>query len=279
MKRLLRVIAAVVLLGFAVLGWAFFVEPNRLRGNEVTLPLSRWPSALSGLKVAVVSDLHVGAPFVDADKLDRLWSVIDAWHPDLVLIAGDLVVGHEPGSKVLAPEAAAAPLERWHAPLGVWAVLGNHDWWTDGPAVTAALEAVGVRVLANGAAPLDDARGRFWLAGLEDVWTRKPDAARALAEVTDDAPVLAFTHNPDIFPELPARFAVVFAGHTHGGQVRLPLVGAPVVPSKYKQRYAAGVVEEDGRTLFVTTGVGTSIMPIRLGVVPEVALVTLVARP
>jgi len=277
-RRLFQGAVTLSVLGVAVAAWSFFIEPNRLRANEVTIALPRWPATLSGLKVAVISDLHVGAPFVDAEKVQQVRARIDEWHPDLVLLAGDLVVGHEPGATVLSPEAAAEPLRGWHAPLGVFAVLGNHDWWTDGPRVAAALEDVGVRVLANSSVAVDSARGRFWLTGLEDVWTRKTDASAALSMVTDDAPVIAFTHNPDVFPGLPARFAIVVAGHTHGGQVRLPLIGAPVVPSKYEQRYAAGVVVEEGRTLFVTTGIGTSIMPVRLGVVPEVALLTLVAR-
>lgn len=276
-RRLLRVLIVVLGLGLLLGAWGFFIEPSRLERVEVTLTPRTWPGSRSGLKVAVVSDLHIGAPFIDAQAITRVRETIDAWKPDLVLIAGDLLVGHEPGATFVPPDEAAAMLKGWSAPLGVWAVLGNHDWWVDGEGTTRALEANGVRVLENQAVALEARGGRVWLAGLADVWTRKTDAAKALAQVTDDAPVIAFTHNPDVFPEMPARFDVFFAGHTHGGQVKLPLVGTPVVPSKYKQRYARGVVVEEGRTMFVTSGVGTSVMPVRFRVPPEVALVTLTA--
>jgi predicted MPP superfamily phosphohydrolase len=278
-RRLVRVLLTVLAVGLGLAGWAFFVEPGRLVTREETLLVPGWPPQLSGLKVALLSDLHVGAPFVDAAKVHEARRRVDAWRPDLVLLAGDVLVGRDaPGAKPLSPAEAVAPLTGWDAPLGVWAVLGNHDWWVDGEATTRALQAAGMRVLENEAVPLETGRGRVWVAGLADAWTRKTDAQRALSFVTDDAPVLAFTHNPDVFPDMPARFSVVFAGHTHGGQVRLPLLGAPIVPSEFGQRYAAGAVLEDGRLLFVTSGVGTSILPVRLGVPPEVALLTLVAK-
>jgi hypothetical protein len=96
--------------------------------------------------------------------------------------------------------------------------------------------------------------------------------------VSDDAPVLAFTHNPDVFPHVPARVALTIAGHTHGGQVVLPLLGRPLVPSAYGQRYAIGHVEEDGRHLFVSSGLGTSIFPVRFGVPPEISIVVVRVR-
>jgi predicted MPP superfamily phosphohydrolase len=276
-KPRLRVVLGVVAVGLALAAWAFLVEPSRLVTTEVTLAPPGWPAELSGLKVAVIADLHVGAPFVDAAAITRVRAAIDAWGPDVVLLAGDLLVGHEPGAREVGPDEAAKTLAGWSAPLGVHAVLGNHDWWVDGAGVTRALKANGVAVLENEAAPLTFRSRRLWLAGLADVWTRAPDASAALRDVPEGEPVIAFTHNPDVFPSLPARFAVVFAGHTHGGQVRLPLVGAPVVPSKYKQRYVRGEVREEGRLLFVTSGVGTSILPVRFAVPPEVALVTLVS--
>lgn len=275
-RRAVRVFMGVFAVGLLLGAWAFIVEPSRLVTTEATLALPSWPATLSGFKVALVSDLHIGAPFVDATTIAAVRARVDAWNPDVILIAGDVLVGHEPGAKAVAPVDAAAMLRGWTAPSGVWAVLGNHDWWLDGEGTTRALEAGGIRVLENESVALDTPRGRVWLAGLADAWTRKTDAARALSFVTDGAPVLAFTHNPDVFPTMPARFSIVFAGHTHGGQVRLPLIGRPVVPSEYGQRYAAGLKVEDGRRLFVTTGIGTSVLPVRFGVPPEVALLTLV---
>ncbi|MDX2013185.1 MAG: metallophosphoesterase [Myxococcaceae bacterium] len=271
-------LAIVTVCGVALAGWALVVEPSRLVVRRHRLALPGWPPAVAPLSVALVSDLHVGAPFVDAQAIAHLRATVDALRPDVVLLAGDVVVGHEPFATELSPAEAAATLAGWTAPLGVYAVLGNHDWWTDGEATTRALADAGVRVLENEAVRLERASGAVYVVGLADAWTRTPDAARALAGVPDGAPVIAFTQNPDVFPELPARFSVVLAGHTHGGQVALPLVGRPVVPSKYRQRYAAGHVVEDDRHLFVTTGVGTSVLPVRLGVPPEVVLLTLTSQ-
>jgi hypothetical protein len=270
-----RALGALLGVGALLAAWAFVVEPGRLVVRRQTLELPGWPADVAPLTVALVSDLHVGAPFVDADAIARLRAEVDAQKPDVVLLAGDLLVGNEPLAQQVSPDEAASTLTGWTAPLGVYAVLGNHDWWVDGPGTTRALERAGLRVLENEAVRLERDGGAVYVAGLADVWTRTPDADAALAGVPERAPVVAFTHNPDVFPDLPARFVVVLAGHTHGGQVALPLVGRPVVPSKFKQRYAEGHVIEEGRHLFVTTGVGTSVLPVRFGVPPEVVVLTL----
>ena len=111
--------------------------------------------------------------------------------------------------------------------------------------------------------------------GLADLWTREPDVVGPLRDIPDDEPVIVLTHSPDVFPQVPVRVVLTLAGHTHAGQVVLPLLGRPIVPSRFGQRYAIGHVEEDGRHLFVTPGVGTSIIPVRFGVPPEISLLTL----
>lgn len=276
-RGLKRAAVVVAVVGAGLAGWAFVIEPGRLVVREETLRLPGWTGP--ALTVALLSDLHVGAPFVDEEAIARLRAEVDARRPDVILLAGDLLVGHQPFAREVGPDEAAKTLAGWQAPLGVYAVLGNHDWWVDGDGTTRALQRAGLRVLENEAVRLDRPGGAVFLVGLADLWTRTPDAAKALANVPLGVPVVAFTHNPDVFPALPARFSVVLAGHTHGGQVALPLLGRPVVPSKYRQRYARGLVVEDGRHLFVTTGVGTSVLPVRFGVPPEVVLLTLTAAP
>jgi predicted MPP superfamily phosphohydrolase len=191
-----------------------------------------------------------------------------------VLLAGDYVIKGVLGGSFVAPEDIASRLRELHAPLGVYAVLGNHDWWFDAPRVRDALRVAGIPTLDDAAHSVDGPR-HFWLAGVSDFWEGSHDVHRALAGVTDDAPVILFTHNPDVFPHVPARVALTIAGHTHGGQVCLPLVGRPIVPSRFGQRYAIGHVVEDGRHLFVSPGLGTSIIPVRFRVPPEISLVTL----
>jgi predicted MPP superfamily phosphohydrolase len=133
-------------------------------------------------------------------------------------------------------------------------------------------------VLEDRAVPLARGECAFWLAGVGDFWTTPHDFARALSAVPENAPVLVATHNPDVFPDLPARVALTLAGHTHGGQVWLPLLGRLIVPSRYGERFAIGHIVEDGRHLFVTSGVGTSIVPVRFMVPPEVSVLELDAE-
>ena len=139
--------------------------------------------------------------------------------------------------------------------------------------VARAFEANGITVLINENVAIRG--GDFTLAGIDDADSHHADPARALAGIAAGAPVLCFTHSPDVFPRLAGRCALTIAGHTHGGQVKLPLVGRLVVPSRYYRRYAAGLIREGSATLFVSTGIGTSLMPIRFGVPPEISFLTL----
>ncbi|HVG38895.1 MAG TPA: hypothetical protein VM870_06385, partial [Pyrinomonadaceae bacterium] len=169
-------------------------------------------------------------------------------------------------------------LQNLRARFGVFAVLGNHDWWFDGQRVTAAIKAANIRVLENEAVPLAPDKPTVWLAGLADLWTRPQAIERTVGQVPPGAYTIALTHNPDIFPHVPTSVGLTLAGHTHGGQVNLPLLGRLVVPSDFGQRYARGRVSENGHDLYVTSGVGTSIMPIRFDVPPEICLLTLRAK-
>ena len=267
--RLAFALLALAALGCAV--WGFFIEPARLVVRERSLEVP----GLSPMRVAVLSDLHAGSSFIDARKIRRIVEEMNAGKPDLVLLLGDYLIGGKWGGQVVGghkmpPDSFAPILGRLRAPLGVFAVLGNHDWWTDGPGTRRALEAAGIRVLDDELATIHAPGGSFGLAGLADAMEGHPDPARVLAAATPGMPVLAFTHNPDLFPRIPASVALTVAGHTHGGQVRLPLAGPPIIPSRHGQRYAAGLIDESGHLLFVTTGVGTSILPVRFGVPPEI---------
>lgn len=155
------------------------------------------------------------------------------------------------------------------------AVLGNHDWWLDGPRIEAAFTSQGIRVLEDASVAIERGACRFWLAGISDFTERSHDIDAALSVVPQDAPVLAFTHNPDLFPDVPRRVNLTIAGHTHGGQVYFPGIGRPIVPSLYGERFAIGHVEESGRHLFVSAGLGTSILPVRFLVPPEVSVLIL----
>jgi uncharacterized protein len=275
--RRLRWVALGVLLALALLlgGWAFWIEPQRLVVNRSTLDLPRWPEPLRGLRVALLSDLHVGSPHWHLAELRRLVERVNAEQPELVLLAGDYLINGVAFGDWVDPESMARVVGELRAPLGVVAVLGNHDWWNDGRRVWRALESQGVVVLENQALELTRAGAPFHVVGLADQLTRRVRVDEALAHVPSGAPYLVLMHEPDTFTLVPDAASLSMAGHTHGGQVRLPLLGSPVVPSRYGQRYAAGHVVEGERHLFVTTGVGTSIWPVRFGVPPEIAVLTL----
>jgi predicted MPP superfamily phosphohydrolase len=201
---------------------------------------------------------------------------INATHPDLVVIAGDIIVLGVLGGSFTPPEPIARALRQLHAPTGVVAVLGNHERMWNAARTRSALESAGIRVLEDTAVRVVTPSGPIWIAGVSDFWTGPHDVPRALAAVTDhELPIILLTHNPDIFPDVPGRVMLTLAGHTHGGQVRLPLLGPPVVPSRYGGRYAAGAIVEKGRHLFVSTGIGTSSLPVRFGVAPTIFVLTI----
>ena len=255
--------------------WAFYIEPSSLRVREYRLNLPRWPEQNRGLRVALLADLHVGSPMNGLDNLRRVVSETNSVHPDLILLAGDFVIHGVLGGHFVPPESMAAVLRDLKAPLGVYAVLGNHDWWFDGKRVASEFSKAGICMLEQQAKEVTDIRYRFWIVGVGDLWEGAHDVKAALDQVRDDDPVLLFTHNPDLFTEVPERVALTMAGHTHGGQVYLPLVGRLIVPSKYGDRFAIGHLVEDGRHLFVTPGIGTSMLPVRFLVPPEISVLVL----
>ena len=262
-------------LAVAVSIWALLIEPRRLVVRRVTIASPRWPTGRPALRIALVSDLHAGGPHVDASVVARLVERLNREEPDLVLLLGDFVDHEVMGGDHEPPEAVARALGGLGAPLGVFAVLGNHDWRVGGERVAAALEAAGIGVLENEAAPLRTRHGPLWVAGVGDARMRGADVRQALREVPEADPVILLTHDPDVFPDVPGRVALTVAGHLHGGQVGIPFVRRRLLPSRHGERYAGGHVEEAGRHLYVTQGVGEAGLPIRLLAPPEVVVVEL----
>lgn len=250
---------------------AAVLAPRRLRVPEVPLPVPGWPPALDGLRVAVLGDLHAGAPWVPLDRVERVVEAVVAARPDLVVLLGDHVADVAFGSPVSPARVAAAlgGLRRAGAP--VVGVLGNHDWYAGGWRVRAELERAGLPVLEEEALPVLD--GRLWVAGVGDLWERAPDVGRALAGVPPDAPVVLLTHNPDVVLDAPSRVALVLAGHTHGGQVAVR--GRPLhrVSERTGNRFSRGGWYAAER-LYVTSGVGSSLVPLRT-VTPQVPVLVL----
>jgi hypothetical protein len=268
--------ALAVVLG-AVAFRALWWEPRHVRIVRRRLELPLWPAELAGMRVAVIADLHTGVAHVDAGTVARVVARVNRERPDLVALLGDYADPAGLGAEFVAPETVAERLGELRSQLGSVAVLGNHDWVRHGRRMPAALRDAGVTVLENEVLALARGAHRFWIAGLADALTRTPAVARTLAGVPDGEPVLVLSHNPDLFPLVPERVTLTLAGHTHGGQVDLPLVRRLAVGSRFGARHASGHFEEEGRHLFVTRGVGTSRLAVRLLARPEVALLELQA--
>ena len=289
--------------GTAALGGYAVAEPWRLNVTRYALTPPDWPAGLK-LRCAVIADIHACEPWMGAARIRQIVARTNALAPDVTLLLGDYVVGRRLGRWSQPIEGAiwAEALAHLKAPLGVHAVLGNHDWWHDiqvqirrsGPVPAGqALEAVGIPVYQNKAVRLVKDGQPFWIAGLGDQWAFYPhgelrppyqmrlyegvdDLGGTLAQVTDDAPVVLMAHEPDIFPKVPGRVALTVSGHTHGGQITLAgYAYAPAVPSRFGNRYVYGHVVEKDRHLIVSGGLGCSGVPLRLGRPPEIVLIEL----
>ena len=267
LRFLLLPVAAVLALGL----YSFWYEPASLRTVRHFIHFGESARlSPSPLRIAVIADLHAGAPYIDEAKIQKVVALANAAKPDLILLAGDYI-GDMFGRPSMPIETIAAKLRPLSAPMGVYAVLGNHDEGPDADHITKALEQAGIAVLENKTAKLAK-DGSLYLAGIAE-WGAGPNHLKALfKQIPAGARAICFMHSPDLFPALPKTCALTVAAHTHGGQVLLPYFGRPMVMSRYGQRYAAGLIREDGKTLFVNTGIGTSRLPIRFGVPPEVSV-------
>ncbi|MBV8169685.1 MAG: metallophosphoesterase [Alphaproteobacteria bacterium] len=261
-RRGLVGLAAFVVLCAGLLGWGFLIEPDRLVVSHHELTLARWPAGYPPLRVAAIADLHAGSPFVDLAKIERIVAETNAQAPDVIVLLGDYVIQGVPFGRRLPIEPVAAALGKLHARLGVFAVLGNHDWWDDGANIRRAFERAGIPVLDNEAVRREVDGQPVWIAGLADAMTRRPSWERALAGTGSD-PVIAITHNPVPYHTMPDRPAILIAGHTHGGQVRLPFIGSLITARGIPNRWMFGHIKESEHDMFVSTGIGTSIMPVR----------------
>lgn len=268
-------ISAVILLIGLLIFWGFLIEPGRLVVHQQTIEIVNWPSELDGLKIGVLSDIHVDDWFVNERKVRTIVERTNQLQPELIVILGDYMSGDGWVKRTVEPRVFAPILKDLRAPLGVYSVLGNHDWWYDGKKVRHELELNGIKVLENETVQINARNRSLWLVGLADLWTRQQRIEETFEKVPPGEPIIALAHNPDIFPELSQHVPLLIAGHTHGGQVRFPFIGSVVESSRLGERYTRGHIFENNHHLFVTTGIGTSILPVRFGVTPEIVLLTL----
>lgn len=302
-RTFLQFFGSTMALGIGTAGYAFGYEPLvRLNVTRYQLQPRNWPHDFT-LKIAALADLHICKPWLTLDRLAYIVEKTNALNVDLIVLLGDYSAGTRLMTGDIHPYEWAPVLGELKAPLGVHAVLGNHDWWEDksaqrrgdGPTFGQKfLEKAGVPVYENQAIKLQKNNQHFWLLGLGDQlalrvrgqlnkaqkakrrgpWIGRDDLAGTIAQITDDAPAILLAHEPDIFVDVPPRIALTLSGHTHGGQVRFG-GWSPVVPSRYGNEFAYGHIKRDDRHLIVSGGLGTSILPVRFGIPPEIIQIEL----
>jgi predicted MPP superfamily phosphohydrolase len=297
-RHFLRFLAGLSAAGVSTVAYGFGEPELRLRVTRYNILPPHWPDGFQ-LKIAAIADLHACDPWMSLNRIQSIVERTNALGADMIVLLGDYVAGHRHVTRFIPAGEWAPVLAGLKASLGVHAILGNHDWWEDkqvqrdGQGIInsrRALEAAGIPVYENDARRFTKAGHPFWLAGLGDQLAYLParrfrpvrrigvdDLAATLGKVTDDAPIILLAHEPDVAVRVPARVALQLSGHTHGGQVRL-FGWSPVVPSRYGEKFAYGHARTNCDVI-VSGGLGCSIMPFRLGVPPEIVLVTLGGGP
>jgi predicted MPP superfamily phosphohydrolase len=291
--RISYVVIALLCAFLLALGYAYFIEPKRLVVHPQTLKINGWDAALNGFKIVAIGDIHAGSNAVDESKLRQIVEVANRQQPDLIVLLGDYVsqtdrrppIGDR-NLKMPVP-AIAENLRGLEAKYGIVAIMGNHDDHYSSREIGEALRGIGITVLEDQIMTIDVDGHKVRILGLRDQlhigdWKSYTDHLKQV--VADDGgagPIIALEHSPDVLPIITGPLSIspdlhlLLAAHTHGGQVWLPLIGTPIVPSSYGQKYSYGHVQENGVDMFVTSGVGTSILPIRFMMPPEIAVLTL----
>lgn len=295
-RALLRMPAGLALAGLGVGAYSVVIEPNFLLAvTRYRVTPGGWPKGLR-LRIAVITDLHACEPWMPVSRIRKIADVANALSPDLTVLLGDFSAGTHLVTGPILPEQWAEALSGLKAPLGVHAVLGNHDWWhgplpedpsDDGEGARRALGQMGAKIYENDALRLTKDGHAFWLLGLGDQmafymgkrigWRGHDDLGATLGLLADDAPAILMAHEPFIFPRVPPRVALTLCGHTHGGQVNLPILGPIAAELRWGTPYVYGHYAENDRHLVISGGLGESILPVRFMRPPEIVEVTVEA--
>ena len=288
-RSVLGLLAAAAALAAAIAAYAYFVEPQRLVIDRQELPVRGLDARLEGLKIVAIADIHAGSNGADAQKLRRVVEETNQQEADIVVLLGDYISEdrNSPSGFAVPVPLIVEELAGMRAKYGVFAVMGNHDAGAATEQLTRGFQSVGYQVLNGKLAVLNINGAKLRLLGTKDhqqitIWKNFSDENKALLASTEgQGDVIILQHSPDILPiitgnlEISKDLRLMIAGHTHGGQVWFPVIGAPIVPSSYGQKYAAGHIKDALIDIFVTTGVGTNILPFRFMVPPEIAVLTL----
>lgn len=278
LKRILLVFAIILALLASVAAYSYFIEPNRLVIHQEDLQIPHWNTKLDGFKIVAISDIHGGSNDVTKEKIRALVELTNAQKPDLIVLLGDYVSQKEGKSSELKMpmEVVADNLQGFEAKYGVYAIIGNHDWWYDEKKVRAEMERIGIKVLENEVESIQVRGETVWLWGIEDYWKKRQVPTDVLGKIPNKENIIAMTHNPDSLLKTPSEISLMLAGHSHGGQVNFPFYGA--IAFVNDPRFMADEAVVDEKHIFVTTGVGCSGPQIRFGVPPEIAVLQLFSK-
>ena len=253
-----------LILGLLFCYYSVFVEPNKLEITNYTIQ----DKSLQGIKIVFASDFHIKPH--QQNRLEKIVNLINSQNPDLVLSAGDFVSGHLQKT-TMPPEDIAKGLGKVKSKYGFYTTLGNHDQWYGNEEIIKNLEANNIKVLNNTNKKVIVNGKPIYIAGIQ----YQPSVIQ-ISNAIDNTqkPTIMLTHSPDEFKKIPQDYVnLILAGHTHGGQIRLPFVGALLTASRYGNKYAKGLIQEDGKTMITTAGIGTSILPIRFNCPPEIVVI------
>ncbi|NOT47898.1 MAG: metallophosphoesterase [Acidobacteria bacterium] len=289
LKRIGLGISIILFLFGLFVAYAYFIGPRQWAVVEETLAVPNWNSKLDGFKVVAISDIHAGSNYAPEERLRFVVEQANAQNADLVVLLGDYVsesrfdrnARSKPygtdRTEIRMPVATIAEiLGGLRAKYGVFAVIGNHDEYHNAPKITAEFERSGIRVLENAVTEIDAGGEKIKLWGIEDLWKRREVPVEAFNAIAEKKNIIAITHNPDTLLRAPGEISVMFAGHSHGGQLNWPIFGPIMVVND--KRFTRGHAVVDGKHVYVTSGVGTSVIPFRFRVPPEIAVITLRAE-
>ena len=272
----MRRLGYAILLSLAVLlGGTAYMLSVAMRDpivRRASFQLPGWPAGAAPVRVALLTDVHVAGPDMSPSRVARIVGQVNRLRPDLVLFGGDFVSDKRVPTRRYAGMEALAPLAALRAPLGVVAVLGNHDHWRSETEIVRALQHANVRILDNAAVTV----GPLALGGVDDAFTGRADVRRTTTAMrTLKGARVLLSHSPDVAPAVPPDVTLLLAGHTHCGQIRLPLIGALSYMSDYGDRFACGLTRNGALRVVTSAGLGTSVLPLRLGAVPDLWLLEL----
>lgn len=263
--------ASVTTIGLGVLGFGCAVRQS-VEVSRIDVKLNDLPPGFDGLTIAQLTDIHHGF-YTGLDYIHRCVEIVNNLQPDIIALTGDFTYG---GKKYIGP--CAEVLSGLRARVGVYVVLGNHDYYVGASSVATALKTAGCSVLIDGLDRLELRGEKLWLAGTDDLYYGTTDIKKLLSDIPREAPRIVLAHNPDFIEEFAAkdqRVDLMISGHTHGGQIRFPMAGAPHVSSAYGQQYIIGLNRKDNTQIYTSRGIGTVLLPTRVDCPPEIVLLTL----